>query len=82
MRNAAFRFFGAYNTHHGPAERFPNELQNGFWAGPGITKMVQEHGRLIQKCPHREVRGYCRDFDSSFDPEPSIVYAPKKQVAW
>ena len=81
-RNPEFKFFEAYNIYHDPAERFPNELQTGFWAGPGITKMVQEHMRLIQKYPHREVKSHYRDFDRSFDPEPSVVYTPKKQVSW
>ena len=44
--------------------------------------MIQEHMRLIQKYPHREVRSYYRDFDRSFDPERSPVYTPKKRVDW
>jgi arylsulfatase len=81
-RNPKFHFFEAYNIYHDPAERFPNEAQNGIWAGPGITRMVQEHMRLIQKYPHRNVKGYYREFDRSFDPEPTPVYKPKKQVDW
>jgi hypothetical protein len=37
---------------------------------------------LMQKYPNRKVKGYYRDFDRSFDPEPSPVYKPKKQVDW
>ncbi len=81
-RNPAFHFFEVYNIYHDPAERFPNEVQNGIWAGPGITKMVQEHMIMIQKYPHREVKSFYRDFDRSFDPEPSPVYKPKMQVDW
>ena len=67
---------------HDPAERFPNEAQNGIWAGPGITKMIQEHMLLIQKYPNRKLKSYYRDFDRSFDPELSPVYKSKKQVDW
>ena len=81
-RNPDFHFYEVYNIYHDPAERFPNEIQNGAWAGPGISKMIQEHMLLIQQYPHRKVTGYYRDFDSSFDPEPSTVYEPKKQVDW
>ena len=81
-RNPEFHFFEAYNLYHDPAERFPNELQNGFWAGPGLTKIVQEHMLLIRKYPHREPKSHYRDFDRSFDPEPSPVYEPKRKVDW
>ena len=81
-RNPEFHFFEAYNLYHDPAERFPNELQNGFWAGPGLTKLVQEHMKQVQQYPHREVKSYYRDFDLSFDPEKSPVYKSKKQVSW
>ncbi|MGI9290381.1 MAG: sulfatase-like hydrolase/transferase [Gammaproteobacteria bacterium] len=81
-RNPDFHFFEVYNIYHDPAERFPNEIQNGMWAGPGMTKMVQDHMKQIQKYPHREVRSYYRDFDRSFDPEPSPVYTPGKTVDW
>jgi hypothetical protein len=37
---------------------------------------------LIKKYPHRAVTSYYRDFDRSFDPEPSPVYKPKMQVDW
>jgi len=80
--NPGFHFFEVYNLYHDPAERFPNEAQNGIWAGPGITKMIQEHMKQIKKYPHREPESYYRDFDRSFDPEPSPVYMPKKQVDW
>jgi len=80
--NPKFKFFEVYNLYHDPAERFPNELENGFWAGPGMSKMIQEHMKQIQKYPHRKISGYYRDFDRSFDPEPSPVYKSKKQVEW
>ena len=79
--NPDFHFFEVYNLYHDPAERFPNELQNGLWAGPGITKIVQEHMLQIRKYPHRKVQGYYRDFDRPFDPEASPVYSPKS-VDW
>jgi hypothetical protein len=44
--------------------------------------MIQEHMKQIKKYPHRELKSYYRDFDRSFDPEPSPVYVPKKQVDW
>jgi arylsulfatase len=81
-RNPEFHFFEVYNLYHDPAERFPNEVQNGIWAGPGITKLIQEHMLQIQKYPHRVPKSHYRDFDRSFDPEPSPVYRPQKQVDW
>jgi len=82
-RNPAFHFFEVYNLYHDPAERFPNEAQNGIWAGPGITKMIQEHMLQIQQYPHRKpAQSYYRDFDRSFDPEPTPVYEPQKRAEW
>ena len=82
-RNPEFHFVEVYNLYHDPAERFPNEAQNGIWAGPGMTKMIQEHMLQIQKYPHREpAPTYYRDFDQSFDPEATPVYKPKKQANW
>ena len=81
-RNPEFHFYEAYNLYHDPAERFPNEVQNGIWAGPGITKLIQEHMLQIQEYPHRQVTSTYRDFDRSFDPEPSPVYKSKMQVDW
>jgi len=82
-KNPGFHFYEVYNIYHDPAERFPNEAQNGIWAGPGITKLIQEHMAMIKKYPHREPpKGYYRDFDRPFDPEPSPVYRTKKQVRW
>ncbi len=79
--NPGFHFFEVYNLLHDPAERFPNEIENGFWAGPGISKMIQEHMLQIQRYPHRKVKGFYRDFDSSFDPQATPVYTPKS-VDW
>ena len=82
-RNPAFHFYEVYNLYHDPAERFPNEAQNGIWAGPGITKMIQEHMLQIQQYPHRKpAQGYYTDFDRSFDPEPSPVYESAKKAEW
>ena len=81
-RNPGFHFYEVYNLYHDPAERFPNEIANGMWAGPGMTKMIQEHMLQIQKYPHRKVQGYYRDFDYSFDPEPTPIYVPQKTVDW
>ena len=81
-RNTDFHFYEVFNIYHDPAERFPNEAQNGIWAGPGITKMVQEHMLMIKEYPHRPTSSYYRDFDTSFDPEPSPVYTPQKTVEW
>lgn len=81
-RNPGFHFYEMYNLYHDPAERFPSEIQYGLWAGPGMTKLIQEHKRLMQKYPNREVKGHYRDFDRSFDPEETPVWTPKKQVDW
>ena len=51
LRNPGFHFYEAYNLYHDPAERFPNEIANGLWAGPGMTKMIQEHMFRVQKYP-------------------------------
>lgn len=80
--NPDFHFYEMFNIYHDPAERFPNEIQNGLWAGPGLTKMIQEHFRLIQQYPHRQLQGEYRDFDRSFDPQPTPVYTPQKTVDW
>ena len=81
-RNPEFHFYEVYNIYHDPAERFPNEMANGLWAGPGITKIIQEHKLQIQNYPHRKVQSYYRDFDRSFDPEPTPMYTPQKTVDW
>ena len=81
-RNPGFHFYEVYNIYHDPAERFPNEIENGLWAGPGMTKLIQEHLLLMEKYPNRKLQGYYRDFDYSFDPEPTPVYNSKKQVDW
>ena len=81
-RNPDFHFYEFYNIYHDPAERFPMEIQYAAWAGPGMTKLIQEHLMLMQKYPNRKVKGYYRDFDRSFDPEPSPLYEPKKKVDW
>ncbi|WP_170765481.1 sulfatase-like hydrolase/transferase [Ruegeria lacuscaerulensis] len=80
--NPDFHFYEMFNIYHDPAERFPNEIQNGLWAGPGLTKMIQDHFALIQQFPHRVLQGHYRDFDRSFDPEPTPVYTPQKTVDW
>ena len=80
--NPDFHFVEVYNLYHDPAERFPNEAENGLWAGPGMTRMIQEHMRQIQQYPHRQANSYYREFDRSFDPEPSPVWEPGKQVEW
>ena len=81
-RNPDFHFYEVFNLYHDPAERFPNEAQNGLWVGPGITKMIQEHMLQIKQYPHRAVTSSYRDFDRSFDPQLSPVYVPSKQVDW
>nr|WP_256369162.1 sulfatase-like hydrolase/transferase [Ruegeria sp. HKCCA0235A] len=81
-RNPNFHFYEVFNLYHDPAERFPNEAQNGIWAGPGITKMIQEHMLLIEDYPHRSVSSFYRDFDTSFDPELTPQYTPQKTVDW
>ncbi len=81
-RNPDFHFYEVFNIYHDPAERFPNEARNGIWAGPGMTKMIQEHLLLIERYPHRPVQSYYRDFDTSFDPQRTPVYKPKMTVNW
>lgn len=81
-RNPKFHFYEVYNIYHDPAEKFPNEIKNGMWAGPGMIKLLQDHKLLIQKYPNREMQVYQEEFDSSFDPEPTPVYKTKKQVDW
>jgi len=81
-RDPAFHFYEVYNLYHDPAERFPNEIENGMWAGPGMNKLIQEHMLLIQQYPNREMPVYFRDFDKSFDPELTPVWQALRQVIW
>jgi len=81
-RNPKFHFYEVYNIYHDPAEKFPNEIKNGMWAGPGMIKMIQDHKKLMQEYPNREMHIYQEEFDSFFDPEPTPVYKTKKQVEW
>jgi arylsulfatase len=81
-RNPKLKFVEVYNLYHDPAEQFPNEVENGLWAAPGIYKLIQEHKLLITKYPFRRLTRTFRDFDRSFDPEATPVYKSKKQVDW
>jgi len=81
-RNPKFHFYEVYNLYHDPAERFPNEIQNGMWAGPGFMKLIQDHKMLMMKYPNREMQIYQEEFDRSFDPETTPVYKTKKQIEW
>ena len=62
-----FHLYEVCNLYHDPAERFPNEIDNSLWAGPGMTKLIQEHLLLIQQYPNRELPTYYRDFEMFFD---------------
>jgi arylsulfatase len=59
-----------YNIHHDPGERYPDLSHYGLWAAPGFGKMIQDHNALIKKFPHRVQKGFQREFDFPFDPEP------------
>jgi arylsulfatase A-like enzyme len=61
--------FNFYNIYHDPAERHPDEVRYGLWAGPGFKKMIEDHQALIKKFPHRVQKSYQRKFDRPFDPE-------------
>jgi arylsulfatase len=58
-----------YNIYHDPGERYPDIAHYGLWAGPGFSKMIQDHMAMIEKFPHRVQKAYQREFDFPFDPE-------------
>ena len=47
-----------------------------------MTRVVQEHMKLIKKFPHRIQTPYQRVPDLPFDPSPSWGYKTSKQVEW
>ena len=81
-KNPDLKFVEVINLYHDPAERFGNEVANGLWAGAGLGKLVQDHLKLIEEYPNRELQPYWPDFDRSFDPESTPVYKPKKKAKW
>ncbi len=61
-----------YNLYFDPAEKFPNMVEIGLWAGSPIQKLMQDHKQMIEKFPHQKPQtGYLADFDYPFDPDPT-----------
>lgn len=61
-----------YNIYFDPAERFPNMVEIGLWAGSPMQKLIQDHKKMIEKFPHQKPQvGYLADFDYPFDPDPT-----------
>jgi arylsulfatase len=78
---ASMVFVPHYNLMHDPAERYPKETQYAAYSF-GITKMLEEHKKLIKKFPNRVQVGYQRDTDQPFNPSPSWKYETSKKVDW
>jgi arylsulfatase len=61
-----------YNIYFDPAEKFPNMVEIGLWAGSPMQKLMQDHKQMIEKFPHQKPQtGYLADFDYPFDPDPT-----------
>jgi len=61
-----------YNIYFDPAERFPNMVEIGLWAGSPMQKLIQDHKKMIKKFPHQKAqRGHLAEFDYPFDPDPT-----------
>jgi arylsulfatase len=61
-----------YNIYFDPAERFPNMVEIGLWAGSPMQKLIQDHKKMIEKFPHQKPQtGHLADFDYPFDPDPT-----------
>ena len=72
-----------YNLMHDPAERHPTEINYASYSF-GLTRMIQEHNKLIEKFPHTVQVPYQREYDypSRFNPAETLKYQTQKQVEW
>ena len=70
-----------YNLMHDPAERYPRETNyTGYTYG--LTRMIEQHNKLIKKFPHTVQTPYQRNPDQSFNPSKHWTYETSKQVDW
>jgi len=72
-----------FNLMHDPAERFPREINyTGYTYG--MTRLMEQHNKLIEKFPHTVQTPYQREYDypSRFNPTESLKYQTSKQVDW
>lgn len=70
-----------YNLMLDPAERFPSDTKFSTY-GFGLTRMIEQHLKLIEKYPHTVQVPYQRELDAPFNPSPSVSYSTSKQVDW
>lgn len=75
-------FIPHYNLMHDPAERHPNAVNYAAGFSYGMSRVVQEHQKLIEEYPHRVQTPYQREPDEPFNPYPSLRYETGPQVDW
>jgi hypothetical protein len=81
IRFGGMIFMPHYNLMHDPAERFPREINYSSYSY-GMTRLFEQHNKLIEKYPHRVQVPYQREPDKPFNPSPSWSYKASKQVQW
>jgi arylsulfatase len=81
MRFSGKIFPDQFNLMHDPAERYPREINYLLYTF-GITRMLEQHNKLIKKFPHTVQTPYQREPDQPFNPSPSWSYEASKQVQW
>jgi arylsulfatase len=70
-----------YNLMHDPAERYPKDINYATYSF-GLTRMIEQHNKLIKKYPHTIQVPYQRELDEPFNPTTSLKYEASKQVDW
>ena len=70
-----------FHLMHDPAERHPKETNYPTYSF-GLTRMIEQHMKLIEKHPHTVQMPYQREPDSPFNPSQSWSWNAGKQVEW
>lgn len=70
-----------YNLMLDPAERHPHDTHFATYSF-GLTRMIEQHNKLIQEYPHIIQESYQREFDSPWDPSPTLKYETSLQSGW
>jgi len=70
-----------YDLMLDPAERYPSTTNFSTYSF-GLTRMIEQHLKLIEKFPHTVQKPYQREYDAPFNPSPSLSYKPSKKVEW
>ena len=81
VRFGGMVFMPHYNLMHDPAERYARETNYPNYSY-GITRMLEQHNKLVEKFPHRVQNHYQREPDQPFNPTTSLKYETSKQVDW